>query len=107
MSLWGATVITNMMSAIPWIGRDLVEFLWGGLIILLFIAAPILLFKSRLILYSKLITIGSVSRQAKTLTEDDEEKFLSIPVSFLGMLVGLIDGMAISLLLTQEATTSR
>jgi hypothetical protein len=103
-----------MMSAIPWIGRDLVEFLWGGLIILLFIAAPILLFKSRLILYSKLITIGSVSRQAKKLTEfpDDEEKYLSIPVSslFLGMLVGLIDGMAISLLLTLEpqgATTSR
>ena len=31
MSLWGATVITNMMSAIPWIGQDVVEFLWGGL----------------------------------------------------------------------------
>jgi ubiquinol-cytochrome c reductase cytochrome b subunit len=30
MSLWGATVITNMMSAIPWIGQDLVEFIWGG-----------------------------------------------------------------------------
>jgi ubiquinol-cytochrome c reductase cytochrome b subunit len=30
MSLWGATVITNMLSAIPWIGRDLVEYLWGG-----------------------------------------------------------------------------
>jgi len=31
MSLWGATVITNLMSAIPWIGQDIVEFLWGGL----------------------------------------------------------------------------
>ena len=30
MSLWGATVITNLMSAIPWVGRDIVEFLWGG-----------------------------------------------------------------------------
>jgi len=30
MSLWGATVITNMLSAIPWIGRDLVEYIWGG-----------------------------------------------------------------------------
>ena len=30
MSLWGATVITNLMSAIPWIGHDIVEFLWGG-----------------------------------------------------------------------------
>jgi len=30
MSLWGATVITNLMSAIPWIGKDIVEFIWGG-----------------------------------------------------------------------------
>jgi ubiquinol-cytochrome c reductase cytochrome b subunit len=30
MSLWGATVITNMLSAIPWIGQDFVEFIWGG-----------------------------------------------------------------------------
>ncbi len=25
MSLWGATVITNMLSAIPWIGQDFVQ----------------------------------------------------------------------------------
>ena len=25
-----ATVITNLLSAIPWIGQDLVEFVWGG-----------------------------------------------------------------------------
>jgi len=30
MSLWGATVITNMLSAIPWIGGDFVQFIWGG-----------------------------------------------------------------------------
>jgi len=30
MSLWGATVITNLISAIPWIGEDLVQFIWGG-----------------------------------------------------------------------------
>lgn len=30
MSLWGATVITNLLSAIPWIGKDFVEFVWGG-----------------------------------------------------------------------------
>jgi ubiquinol-cytochrome c reductase cytochrome b subunit len=29
MSLWGATVITNLISAIPWIGQDIVEFIWG------------------------------------------------------------------------------
>jgi ubiquinol-cytochrome c reductase cytochrome b subunit len=30
MSFWGATVITNLLSALPWIGQDLVEFIWGG-----------------------------------------------------------------------------
>ena len=30
MSLWGATVITNLLSAIPVFGKDLVEFIWGG-----------------------------------------------------------------------------
>lgn len=30
MSFWGATVITNLLSAIPWIGNDLVLFIWGG-----------------------------------------------------------------------------
>jgi len=30
MSLWGATVITNLLSAIPWIGQDFVSFVWGG-----------------------------------------------------------------------------
>lgn len=34
MSLWGATVITNLLSAIPWIGKDLVEFIWGGFSVL-------------------------------------------------------------------------
>lgn len=30
MSLWGATVITNLMSAIPVYGQDIVELIWGG-----------------------------------------------------------------------------
>jgi ubiquinol-cytochrome c reductase cytochrome b subunit len=30
MSLWGATVITNLLSAIPWIGTDFVQLVWGG-----------------------------------------------------------------------------
>ena len=33
MSLWGATVITNLLSAIPWLGKSLVEFVWGGLLV--------------------------------------------------------------------------
>nr|QHB77733.1 cytochrome b [Hylomyscus walterverheyeni]QHB77746.1 cytochrome b [Hylomyscus walterverheyeni]QHB77759.1 cytochrome b [Hylomyscus walterverheyeni] len=30
MSFWGATVITNLLSAIPYIGTTLVEWIWGG-----------------------------------------------------------------------------
>nr|AAX21799.1 cytochrome b [Sus philippensis x Sus barbatus] len=30
MSFWGATVITNLLSAIPYTGTDLVEWIWGG-----------------------------------------------------------------------------
>ena len=30
MSLWGATVITNLLSAIPVFGIDLVQFVWGS-----------------------------------------------------------------------------
>jgi len=30
ISFWGATVITNLFSAIPYIGGDLVQWMWGG-----------------------------------------------------------------------------
>nr|AUG32897.1 cytochrome b [Birmella discoidalisa] len=30
MSFWGATVITNLLSAIPYLGNLLVQWLWGG-----------------------------------------------------------------------------
>jgi len=30
MSFWGATVITNLFSAVPFVGDSLVTFLWGG-----------------------------------------------------------------------------
>uniref|UniRef100_A0A6J4CVW2 Cytochrome b n=2 Tax=Macaca cyclopis TaxID=78449 RepID=A0A6J4CVW2_MACCY len=30
MSFWGATVITNLLSAIPYIGTNLVQWIWGG-----------------------------------------------------------------------------
>nr|ACF71391.1 cytochrome b [Neosalanx jordani] len=30
MSFWGATVITNLLSAVPYMGLDLVLWLWGG-----------------------------------------------------------------------------
>nr|AFK75967.1 cytochrome b [Erianthus versicolor] len=30
MSFWGATVITNLMSAIPYMGNEIVQWVWGG-----------------------------------------------------------------------------
>nr|YP_003735142.1 cytochrome b [Harriotta raleighana]ADI57878.1 cytochrome b [Harriotta raleighana] len=30
MSFWGATVITNLLSAVPFIGEQLVQWIWGG-----------------------------------------------------------------------------
>lgn len=30
ISFWGATVITNLISAIPYIGNELVQWIWGG-----------------------------------------------------------------------------
>nr|YP_009995348.1 cytochrome b [Ochthebius deletus]QNP09751.1 cytochrome b [Ochthebius deletus] len=30
MSFWGATVITNLLSAIPYLGMEIVQWLWGG-----------------------------------------------------------------------------
>nr|AYP72670.1 cytochrome b [Colasposoma sp. EMHAU-15070314] len=30
MSFWGATVITNLLSAIPYLGNTIVQWIWGG-----------------------------------------------------------------------------
>ena len=30
MSYWGATVITNLFSVIPFVGEDIVQWIWGG-----------------------------------------------------------------------------
>nr|AXS64814.1 cytochrome b [Cleridae sp. 1 KM-2017] len=30
MSFWGATVITNLLSAIPYLGNSIVQWVWGG-----------------------------------------------------------------------------
>lgn len=30
ISFWGATVITNLLSAVPYLGLDLVQWVWGG-----------------------------------------------------------------------------
>ena len=30
ISFWGATVITNLLSAIPYVGTEVVQWVWGG-----------------------------------------------------------------------------
>nr|WRY69440.1 cytochrome b [Acanthochitona defilippii] len=30
MSFWGATVITNLVSALPYVGKEIVQWIWGG-----------------------------------------------------------------------------
>lgn len=105
MSHWGATVITNLLSAIPWIGMDFVEFEFpfvfenliklngerkGGIIILLFY---ILMF---IFVLLALPTIGAVRARAlrgnKARTDDDKAFVHNIPYDFLSMFVGLVDG---------------
>lgn len=84
MSLWGATVITNLLSAIPWIGKDLVEF--GNLDNNF----------NNFTTMSYLPIIGIVNSKAlhKIKLQSDKEKLdmLKVPHNFLSMFVGLIDG---------------
>lgn len=80
ISFWAATVITNLLSAIPWIGKDFVEFPYLDNI---FICSSIL------------STIGTVNNKAlrRTTFRTDDEKLeaLNISYSFLSMLIYLID----------------
>jgi LAGLIDADG endonuclease len=72
-----ATVITNLLSAIPWLGKSLVEFLKCE--------------KPKF-----LETIGIVHKNALKRTKIDlnidKKEYLFIPYSFVAFLVGLIDG---------------
>lgn len=110
MSLWGATVITNLISAIPWIGQDIVESktiqfanIYFSIYILLCILITIyyeavlnLLLLKLSVSETSLPTIGVIHKNAlkkgnKTLRLDKKE-YINIPSSFLAFLVGLIDG---------------
>ena len=77
MSLWGATVITNLMSAIPWVGKDIVEFLKN-------------------VKHKVFETVGSIHKNAlkkgKKNLNLNKQEYLLIPPSFIAFLVGLIDG---------------
>jgi len=84
MSFWAACVITNFFSAIPYLGPDLVEFIYPLTILsILFITAI-------------LPTFGLINpralRKVKVRNLNDKLYALNIPFNFLSMLIGLIDG---------------
>jgi len=80
-----ATVITNLISAIPWIGQSLVEF---KTIIILWIMFIILY------TYSNMPNIGhiiiSMCVTLKLITDKRELKIISY--EFISIFIGLIDG---------------
>ena len=95
-----ATVITNLISAVPWIGQDIVESINNTVIINLGTIVFIIFFLGGLhyqqIKSNSLPTIGIVNKNALKKSNKalrmNKEKYLSVPSSFLGFLVGLIDG---------------
>lgn len=93
MSLWAATVITNLLSAIPWIGQDFVEFVK----LLLFIITLSIFYSFITKCNSSMSTIGKVNESAlrgkKSRTDQEKQAFLSsISYEFMSMFIGLIDG---------------
>lgn len=85
-----ATVITNLLSAIPWIGQSLVESKN--------ITEPSLGMQGLVVVSTVLIlpSIGTVSIHALKKGNQnirlDKKEYLSIPRSFLAFIAGLIDG---------------
>ena len=93
-----ATVITNLLSVIPFFGHDLVESKYNFATELIFCLGQTGIgFKNTIL--PVLPTVGTVSMQAlkkgrkiRKLRCNDKKEFLSIPSSFIAYLVGLIDG---------------
>lgn len=85
MSLWGATVITNLMSAIPWVGQDIVESTN-------IVENYVFIENTACILP----TIGIINNNALKNVDRkirlDKKQYLSVPSSFIYFLVGFIDG---------------
>lgn len=101
MSLWAATVITNLLSSIPVFGQDLVELNnITEFSTCYFNEAFIFSAKgvARETLLSVLPTVGTVSPHAlkkgkKVITgEEAKREYLSIPYQFIAFLTGFIDG---------------
>ena len=78
------------MSAIPWIGQDIVE----SINIIIIIINLLILIYVVLLKDINLPTIGIVDKNAfkKVNRNLNKEEYISLPSSFLAFLVGLIDG---------------
>jgi len=89
MSLWGATVITNLLSAIPWIGNDITEFINHHYLKHLFF-----FYSFSTIIFAGLPVIGTVNSKSRTSKSNrlSMTEYLSTPRSFLAFLIGFIDG---------------
>jgi hypothetical protein len=89
-----ATVITNLLSAIPIFGQDIVELIHNFVTELLTIFGNEGLILNQTVI-SVLPTIGTVSTQALKKGKQlrlNKNEYLSIPYQFISFLVGLIDG---------------
>jgi hypothetical protein len=87
-----ATVITNLLSAIPYFGQDIVES--KNLTELITIHTNLNL-NPLLSIIPVLPTVGTVNQHALKKVKSlrlDKKEFLSIPHQFISFLVGLIDG---------------
>lgn len=94
MSLWGATVITNLISAVPWIGQDIVEFIKSLAKVQHIIFSDTF---SEIYSYaSGLPVIGTINYKShpskSKLNRLSAAEYLCIPKSFLAFLIGFIDG---------------
>ena len=111
ISLWGATVITSMLSAVPWIGNALTEFpplilsnqvnfnyFYILHIFIVSIAVSIIFYYCYCTIMSSttnLPTIGTTSLSTirfSRVIDGDKSAYLSIPVNVLSFFVGLVDG---------------
>ena len=88
-----ATVITNLLSAIPVFGQDIVELMY--IKINSYYITDINTITVNALYLSLLPTIGIVSKQSLKKGKKirlDKKKYLSIPYQFICFMVGLIDG---------------
>lgn len=96
-----ATVITNLLSAIPWIGNDFVEFVFPSYITGLsyFIGDNLEIISNILDILMIVFSLGTIGiirikalRGAKERSAEDKSYALNIPYDFLAAFVGLVDG---------------